>query len=153
MKGYTRLPKKQLYVILGIAGMLIFLLSLDVMMNVKDVNLYRNWLQDIGEQSRIKNITDKAYLDAYVTTHLSLYFQKIIIPIGLSIHTYFSYMKLRLNKLFVFIWVVLLLGSAAYTLVGFNAQSILTYGYILLYTIVIITVLSLLTVIDNSENY
>lgn len=153
MKGYTRLPKKHLYLILGAAGILIFLLSLEVMMKVKDVSMYRNWLREYDVHNMMRTMTDSESFDVYLTVNLSLYFQKIIIPIGLSIHTYFSYIKLRLNKLFVFIWTVLLFGSAAYTLIGFDYRTIFPYGYIILYSIVIFTVLSLLTVIENSENF
>lgn len=151
MKGYTKLPKKHLYIIILTLGFIIFLLSLEVMMKVKDINMFNNWLKD-NKQYTIANLENADFFNTYISINLSLYFQRIIVPIGLGIHTYLAYVKLRINKLFVFIWTVLLIGSILYTVVGLKNLAVFSYMYIGLYIIVIFTVLSLLTVIEKCEN-
>ncbi|WP_113673213.1 hypothetical protein [Vallitalea guaymasensis] len=151
MKGYTKLPKKHLYIIILTLGFIIFLLSLEVMMKVKDINMFNNWLKD-NKQYTIANLENADLFNTYISINLSLYFQRIIVPIGLGIHTYLAYVKLRINKLFVFIWTVLLIGSILYTVVGLKNLAVFSYMYIGLYIIVIFTVLSLLTVIEKCEN-
>ncbi|GMQ57059.1 hypothetical protein AN1V17_14540 [Vallitalea sediminicola] len=151
MKGYTKLPKKQLYLIILSLGVIIFLLSLEVMMKVKDINVFNNWLKD-NKQYTVTNLENTELFNTYISINLSIYFQRIIVPIGLGIHTYLSYVKLRINKLFVFIWTVLMIGSILYTVVGLDNLAVFSYMYIGLYIIVIFTVLSLLTVIEKCEN-
>lgn len=151
MKGYTKLPKKHLYIIILTLGFIIFLLSLEVMMKVKDINMFNNWLKD-NKQYTIANLENANLFNTYISINLSLYFQRIIVPIGLGIHTYLAYVKLRINKLFVFIWTVLLIGSILYTVVGLKNLAVFSYMYIGLYIIVIFTVLSLMTVIEKCEN-
>lgn len=151
MKGYTKLPKKHLYIIILTLGSIIFLLSLEVMMKVKDINMFNNWLKD-NKQYTIANLENADLFNTYISINLSLYFQRIIVPIGLGIHTYLAYVKLRINKLFVFIWTVLLIGSILYTVVGLKNLAVFSYMYIGLYIIVIFTVLSLMTVIEKCEN-
>jgi len=151
LKGYTKLPKKHLYIIILTLGFIIFLLSLEVMMKVKDINMFNNWLKD-NKQYTIANLENADLFNTYISINLSLYFQRIIVPIGLGIHTYLAYVKLRINKLFVFIWTVLLIGSILYTVVGLKNLAVFSYMYIGLYIIVIFTVLSLLTVIEKCEN-
>ncbi len=151
MKGYTKLPKKHLYIIILTLGFIIFLLSLEVMMKVKDINMFNNWLKD-NKQYTIANLENVDLFNTYISINLSLYFQRIIVPIGLGIHTYLAYVKLRINKLFVFIWTVLLIGSILYTVVGLKNLAVFSYMYIGLYIIVIFTVLSLMTVIEKCEN-
>lgn len=151
MKGYTKLPKKHLYIIILTLGFIIFLLSIEVMMKVKDINMFNNWLKD-NKQYTIANLENADLFNTYISINLSLYFQRIIVPIGLGIHTYLAYVKLRINKLFVFIWTVLLIGSILYTVVGLKNLAVFSYMYIGLYIIVIFTVLSLMTVIEKCEN-
>lgn len=149
MKGYTKLPKKHLYLIISVLGVLIFLLSLEVMMRVKDINLFNNWLNTNKQYDDI-NATKEELFNIYISINLSIYSKRVIIPIVLGINTYLAYTKLRINKLFVFIWTVLLIGSIFY-IWGVGNHTIFSYMYIALYIIVTFSILSLLTVIDKSE--
>jgi len=149
LKGYTILPKKHFYLILGPLAILIFILSIEILMRTKDVLLFEAF---IASNTNIPdNLSSQELFNIYVTGNLSMYFQKIIIPIGLSIHTYFALIKLRINKLFVFMWTILAIGSLAYTITGLKFTNFLMYIYIVLYMVVVLTLLSLIDVISNSE--
>lgn len=148
MKEYVKLPIRKFYFILIPLGILILLLSLEVMIQVKDIDLFNIWMNNLPDEG----LTEQELFNIYVSGHLSMYFVKIIIPMGLSIHAYFSYTKIRINYLFVFIWTVLLVGSLAYALMDFRVDSVFTYLYLIIYAIVITTVLSLSTVIRNNKH-
>lgn len=150
MKGYTKLPKKKLYGILIPIGVMMVIASLEVMMKVKDASLFYQW---VSQQAQLLDLTDSEMFDVYLTANMSLYFMKIVIPIGLGIHAYVAYTKIRINKIFVFIWIVLMAGSGAYSIMDTGFQSVFSFVYIVLYLIVIGTVFSLTADIDKSENH
>lgn len=144
MKGFTKLPLHKLYGILFTLAVLILLQSLEVMIRVKDVAMFDQWI--LSNKGIFEMTQDREEMfRVYVTSNLSLYFMKIIIPIGLGIHSYLAYSRLRVNGLFRFIWVTLILGSAAYTLIGMHSNNLFFYLYILIYTIVTFVLLSIQT--------
>ncbi len=150
MDGYTKLPKKHLYLILGPLGILIFLLSLEVLMITSDTDLFYTWLNSHRDMN--PGFVESDLFNIFISGNISLYFQKIIVPIGLSLHSYFAYKKLRIGKLFIFIWLVLTIGSLAYTVSGQNFGNVFLYLYIVLYIIVIVTLVSLNGIINNNES-
>lgn len=149
MEASTKLPKLQLWIILIVVSILLLSMSLDTMMKVKDITLYDTWYKEM-----ITSENDLTYDDAfniYVTGNIAVYFLRIIVPMAFGIHTYFAYSKIRINKLFIFIWVVLLLGNAAYIAVNKEYQSVLYYMNLILHGALIMTTLSLSDVINQQK--
>lgn len=70
--------------------------------------------------------------NSYISLILTSMFLKLTIPMILSIHSYFSYRSIGINKLFVFIWTILLLGGLAYEIIGLNIASIFLHKYYIL---------------------
>lgn len=147
MKFNTKLPKRHFYILVSLLGFIILLLSLEIMMIVKDISLYDKWFND-AFAAGVQLDYNHAY-SVYVSTNLASYFQKIIVPMMLGTHAYFAYIKLRINKLFVFIWTVLMLGSLAYIAVELNFGSVFYYLEIVSHVVVVITLISLTYVIDK----
>jgi hypothetical protein len=144
MNTYTKMPKKHmLLILLSIASVILFA-SLEVMIKVKDLTLYETWANNT------LGISESSF-DIYVTAQLSTYFTNIIIPMIFGVYTYFAYVKIRVNSLFVFMWSVLILGSFAYNISDLNFQSLFFYGYIIGYLVLLLTVLSLHQVIQDSK--
>ncbi len=137
-----RLPVKQLYIFLTACALIILSSSLDVMIRVKDLNLFDQWRLASGIEADLNDL-----FNAYVTISLSIYFFKIIVPIIFGIYSYFAYKKIRVNQLFVFIWTVLNLGGLAYVLVERQYGSVFFYLSAVGYLINVITLLSLMDVI------
>lgn len=138
MNFNTPLPIKKLYVFLIACSVIIFASSLEVMMTVKDISKFNEWIQLnqlVGEQSEL--------LGNYVSVNLSLFFIKIIIPITFAIYSYYAYIKIKINALFVFMWIVLNIGGLAYIAVELKLNSVLYYIVILAYVINVFTLLSL----------
>lgn len=150
MKGYTLLPKKHMYFILISCAVIIFSASLETMFRVKDYSLFSQWLLEIDMNHGLE-FTQEEYFSVYINANLSYFFLSVVVPMGLGIHTYFAHTKLRINGLFILIWVVLALGGLAYTVVEMNYYSIFFYVRIMGYIALLISTLSLVTVINESK--
>jgi len=150
MKSNTKLPVKQLYLILVPCAIIIFSSSIETLMRVKDLNLFQEWLLTL-EQLGESQLSQNQAFDAYVTGNLINFFLKISIPISLSINSYFAYTKLRINQLFIFIWTVALLGGLAYTLVELSFYSVFYYIKIAGYLFLVVIILSLINIINESK--
>ncbi|HSL87204.1 MAG TPA: hypothetical protein VK861_09745 [Bacteroidales bacterium] len=150
MNSYTRFPKKHLYIILAAVASIIFISSIDVLMRVKDVDFFNVWSRDV--------ISSGAYPDGFIPTfddyvgvEMFRYLFKIAVPMGFGLLTYLTYMKLRLNRIFIFMWSVLLVGGMAYTFFELNFGSVFYYLVVAGYLVLIITVISLNSEIDSSK--
>ncbi|MBI9011132.1 MAG: hypothetical protein JEZ08_02800 [Clostridiales bacterium] len=148
MDSETKLPKKHMYIILVSLSFMMLSMSMETMMRVKDLAMFESWLVAQPEMGLAR---DNGF-DIYVTLQLSRYFQMVIVPMALGIHTYFAYAKIRISKLFVFMWTVLLGGGIAFLVVEKQFGSIFFYVNIGVYMILLITILSLLSVIDQRKN-
>lgn len=148
MNSGTQLPQKHTYIILITVSVLILSLSLDTLMRVKDLALYDLWYKDMAKE--IGYSFEDAF-SIYVTANISAYFFNVVIPMAFGIHTYLAYRKIRINSLFVFIWVVLLIGGALYVVTTFALGSIFYYINIVGYVVLIITILSLMSVISETK--
>lgn len=148
MNSYTKLPKRHLYYILILSSIIIFSETISVMMKVKDANLFLSYLTSIGLSIDSSHEYNQEF-SSYVALNLSYFFFSIIIPVSISIHSYIAFLSIRISKLFVFIWTVLLLGGMAYTIIGFSFGSIFYYLNIVSYLILLVTILSLNKVIDD----
>ncbi|MBN2557747.1 MAG: hypothetical protein JXB33_03215 [Clostridia bacterium] len=150
MKENVRLPKKQFYIISVCLGLVIFFLSIEVMMKVKDVLLYNKWFLKASAEG-----LGASYEDAfgiYVSLNLGGFFLKTSIPMALGVYTYFAYVKMRINKLFVFIWTILLIGAAAFVAMEMNFASVFYYIELALYAVLIIVILSLVNLFDRGND-
>lgn len=142
MNSRAVLPKKNLYLILIPCAIIIFSSSIETMMRVKDISLYNQWSQSLINSNNSQMSYDQSF-DAYLIMNLTYYIFKIIIPIFLSINTYFAYTHTRVNKLFIFVWVVFVLGGLSYVLVEQSFYSIFYYINIAAYIILVLAILYL----------
>ena len=147
MNSNVILPKKKFYILLIACSIIILMASLDVMFRVKDVSLFEKWLKatnSVGDPSDLLGI--------YVTANLSIFFTKIIVPAFFALYTYYAYVKIRINYLYVFIWTVLILGSIAFTVVEMQLYSVFFYIQLASYGIMVVTLLSLVDIIGNKKS-
>ena len=92
------------------------------------------WAKDNFPQQSI----DQSLFNTYVTSELSIYLIKVLIPISISIMAFFALTRIRYSKIFVYVWIVLAMGGFAYTLFDFNLRSVFYYSILLLYIILTI---------------
>lgn len=127
MTAYVKLPKKQLYGILVCCAIIIFCASLEVLFRVKDLDMFYAWLSFQADGATDPTLSS---FNTYVGLQLGAYFMQIIIPMCYAIYSYFAYLKIRINHLFVFIWAILALGSLGYSSLGSGLNSVFIYIYI-----------------------
>lgn len=147
MHSQAKLPLKQLYIILIACSLIILLSSIDVLMRVKDVTLFENWVKAQALEG-----DSSLYLNQYVGLNLSLFFMKIIIPVSFAIYSYAAYVKIKINQLYVLIWSILNIGGLAYTAFDRQFPNILYYVIIICYVFLVLTLLSLVDVIRESKS-
>ncbi|RBP46697.1 hypothetical protein [Garciella nitratireducens] len=121
-----KLSQKQLYFILILCSIMIFLNSMEAMVNIKDIDSYKEWKEKIEflGNSQIENIDHKSL---YLTIHMCYFFTKTLVPMTLGIYSYFAFKFIKINKIYVYIWIVLLIGNLAFTLFEFNFDSLFYY--------------------------
>ena len=151
MENNARLPLKQLNIILIASAAIIFSSSLEVLIRVKDSGLFEVWKENALLAGYFTQNMPPTF-DDYVVGEMFRYMFRIIIPIGFSLFSYYTYRKLRLNRLFIFVWSVLLLGGIAYTFFELNFNSIFYYIVLIGFVVMLITVLSLNEEIRNNKN-
>ncbi len=150
MLSNVKMPKSKFYLILVFTSLLILSISLESIIRVKDISIFENWL-NANNFSPTSDMEVEEAFNSYISLILTSMFLKLTIPMILSIHSYFSYRSIGINKLFVFIWTILLLGGLAYEIIGLNIASIFFYINIIFYLILIITILSLNSHINQSR--
>jgi hypothetical protein len=124
MKENIPMTKSSYYIIVGLCATIIMSNSIEIIMKVKDSGLFDLWLSDPNLNiDRIGQTKEEIY-SIYLSMCLSVFFIRSITPIALAINSYFSFIKLRVNKLFVSIWVVLLIGLFAFTSIGESYYSV-----------------------------
>lgn len=150
MLSNEKIPKSKYYIILVLTSIIILSISIESMFRAKDLSLFENWLS-INNIKTINDYEFKQAFNSYIVIILSNMFFKIIIPASLSIYSYFAYTRIGINRLFVFIWTVLLLGGLAYEVISFNIGSIFFYINIIAYVALAITIVSLGSLLDQKK--
>lgn len=118
MHEQIEMPRGIFYIIVGLCAAIILSTSLEVMIRAKDVGLFEMWLTNPKLQAEMAGQTRNQMYSTYLTMCLSTFFVRIITPMGLAIHSYFTLTKLRINRLYVIIWSVLLVGSFGLSIIG-----------------------------------
>lgn len=134
MGNVDRLSKKNFYILVSLSGIIILLSSFEAILKVKDYELFLMWAKDNFPQQSI----DQSLFNTYVTSELSIYLIKVLIPISISIMAFFALTRIRYSKIFVYVWIVLAMGGFAYTLFDLNLRSVFYYSILLLYIILTI---------------
>ncbi len=148
--NYDRTQKK-LYILLIAIGIMILALSMEVLMVVKDRALFFEWYEEIMG-SNPSSLSEEEAFDTYVSGQIFLYMLNLAIPVGLALHTFYSYVKKGINRLFVYLWTIMLLGGLAFTAISLNFDSLFYYLRIILYFVLIGTTLSLSKEVANRKN-
>lgn len=117
MRDTIEMNKKIFYLIVGLSATIIMMNSLEAFVRAKDIGLFEAWLANPNLNVDRSQSMEQIY-SIYLTMCLSLFFIKIITPAALAINAYFSFIKTRVNKFFVLIWVVLLVGIFIFTSIG-----------------------------------
>ena len=133
MRDSIEMSKGTFYTIAAICAVIIMLTSLEMLIKAKDTSLFNMWLSNgnLGEDL-LTQTTNQLY-STYLNVCIATFFVRVITPMAVAIHSYFTFTKLRVNKLFVIIWSVIIVGAFALNAVTEQFYSILFIGCIIGY--------------------
>lgn len=151
MRETTMMNKRIFYLIVGLCAVIIMSYSLEAFAKAKDIGLFESWLNKPNLNIDRSQSIDESY-SLYLTTILSVFFIKIITPVALSLNTYFAFIKLKVNKLFILIWTILIIGLFALTLIGEAYFSLFIIISGICYLGILVTLMYLWTEINNGNN-
>lgn len=141
MKDNIEMSKPIYYLIASLCALIIMASSIEALIKVKDNGLFDLWLSNPNLNIDTVGQSKEQLYSIYQSMCLSLFFIKVITPVALAINTYLAFIKLRVNKIFVRIWSILIIGLFAFTLLGESSYSIFfilsTIAYIGLVVIMI----------------
>ncbi|NBG86882.1 hypothetical protein [Isachenkonia alkalipeptolytica] len=146
------LTSKKLYILLITISFLIMALSLEVLMEVKDGSRFYQWFEEI-QQSEGQVVSKEEAFDTYVSGQILLYMLNLVIPLGFALHSFFAFKKERINSLFIYLWMIMLMGGMAFTLISWNVHSLFYYIRIMAYLVLIGTTLSLIRDVGISKKW
>lgn len=136
MKDNIEMTKPVYYLIVGLCSIIIMANSMEALIKVKDNGLFELWLSN-PNLNVDRSLGNQELYSIYLTMCLSVFFIRVITPIALAINSYFALIKLRVNKLFVSIWSVLLIGLFAFTSVWESFYSIFFIASAICYVVLV----------------
>lgn len=111
MKESIKMSKRIFCFIVGLCATIIMVNSLEAFLKVKDIGLFNIWVENFNDQILLNSLTQESIYIMYFNFALASYLIKIVAAIGISINTYLVFAKMRVTKLYVWVWSVLLIGS------------------------------------------
>jgi len=121
-------------------------------MEVKDGSRFYQWFEEI-QQSEGQVVSKEEAFDTYVSGQILLYMLNLVIPLGFALHSFFAFKKERINSLFIYLWMIMLMGGMAFTLISWNVHSLFYYIRIMAYLVLIGTTLSLIRDVGISKKW
>lgn len=124
MRESIEMPKNIFYMIVGICSGIIMLTSMDILLRAKDTGLFDVWLANTNFSEEFLNQTPEALYSEYLQMNISIFIVRVITPMSIAIHTYFTFTKLRVNKLYVVLWSFISIATFILTSLGEQFYSI-----------------------------
>lgn len=124
MRECIEMPRNIFYVIVAICSVIITLTSMDILIRAKDTGLFDMWLSNtnFSEEFLIQPI--EALYSEYIQMNISIFIVRVITPMAIAIHTYFTFTKLRVSKLYVVLWSFIAIATFILTSLGEQFYSI-----------------------------
>lgn len=111
MKESIEMPKGIFYIIVGICAAIIMFTSLDMILRTKDIDLFNMWLTNPNIINKFSGENTEQLYSTYIQMNLSTFIVRVVTPMAVAIHTYYTFTKLRVNKLYVVLWLLIIIGS------------------------------------------
>lgn len=111
MKESIEMPKGIFYIIVAICAAIIMFTSLDMILRTKDLDLFNMWSLNPNIINKFSGESTEQLYSTYIQMNLSIFIIRVVTPMAVAIHTYYTFTKLRVNKLYVVLWLLILIGS------------------------------------------
>lgn len=143
MRESIEMPKGTFYTIATICTIIIMLTSLEMLIKAKDTGLFNMWLSNENLSEDLLTQTTNQLYSTYLNVCVATFFVRVITPMAVEIHSYFTFTRLRVNKLFVMIWSVIIVGAFVLTVLTEQFYSIFFIGSGIGYLALILTMIYL----------
>ncbi len=124
---------KRLTIMILIAGLIIFISSLESLMVAKSVEAFEAF----------KELTGESDFSVFINYTLQNYMMNIIEPIIITLYTYFTFHKIRINRYYHLFFGMIVLVRIILLVVMFNYQSVIYYVIIFLYAMYFMSVITM----------
>ena len=152
MRDSIELSKKNFYIVVMLCATIILMVSLETILMVKDNGMFELWSSNPNLVDKIGTSDAQEMYSVYLTMCLSMFFIKVITPMALAINTYLSFIKLKISKLFVQTWVVLLIGLFIFAALMEKFYSIFFMINTIAYLLLLIKIICFWVAINRRKN-
>lgn len=152
MRDSIELSKKNFYTVVMLCATIILMVSLETILMVKDNRMFELWSSNPNLVDKIGTSDVQEMYSVYLTMCLSMFFIKVITPMALAINTYLSFIKLKISKLFVQTWVVLLIGLFIFVALMEKFYSIFFMINTIAYLLLLIKIICFWVAINRRKN-
>ncbi len=128
---------KRLKIMIIVGGLIIFISSLESLMLAKSLEAFEAF----------KKLTSNDDFSVFISYTLQNYFMNIIEPIIITLYTYFTFNKIRINRYYHLFFGMIILIRIVLLFVMFNYQSFFYYIIIALYVMFFVSVITM----DNKK--
>ena len=133
MEALRRLPKTAFYRIIIVCGLLIILASIEILAKAKDLDYFNYVNQSLQAQG-----TPVLTYGDFIVSMLAVYVGRILLPVGLGLNTYFAFIKIGYNKIFIWSWGIFTIAALAFHLLSLELNSVFYYLFIVIYLLLAI---------------
>ncbi len=124
---------KRLKIMIIVGGLIVFISSLESLMVAKSKDAFEAF----------KILTGNSDFSFFISYTLQNYFMNIIEPIIITLYTYFTFNKIRINRYYHLFFGMIVLVRIVLLVVMFNYQSIFYYIIIALYAMFFASVITM----------
>ncbi len=124
---------KHLTIMIVIAGLIIFVASLESLMITKSSEAFKAF----------QALTENVDFSVFISYTMQNYFMNIIEPIIITLYTYFTFDKITINRYYHLFFGMIVLVRIILLVVLFNYQSLLYYIIVALYVLYFIKVITI----------
>ncbi|HOK63548.1 MAG TPA: hypothetical protein PK083_04205 [Soehngenia sp.] len=128
------LSNKHFYILVILCSVIILLSSLELMIIIKDSTIFNKWVIT-------NNLTQYPIEDTfveYLNANLISYTLRIIFPVALGISAFLTLTKFYINKILVYVFLLIELGGLTFTAIQRNFNSLFYFLILSLYVVLIV---------------
>ncbi len=138
------LDKRDFYFMFIVIFCLFLVLSLEMLFIVKDIDLFDKWYQLMIDTNSFNiAMTKEEAFSVFVNANVTSYMSRVVIPIFFVLHTYYSFQKIGINKLYVYFWGIMISMQFIMMAVTLEYMSGFYYIKMILYGLIIYKIFSL----------
>lgn len=128
------LSNKHFYVLVLLCAVIILLSSMELMIIVKDSTIFNEW---VLKNNLAQYPIEETFVE-YLNANLISYALRIIFPVVLGITAFLTLNKFYINKMLIYVFLLLEVGGLAFTAIQRNFNSLFYFLILATYVVLII---------------